>query len=81
MLGQDVHINAEVTSLPALSAHADADELMSWLSGFETPPARVFVVHGEPEASSTFSARIQDELGWRSDVVEIDKTYELGGTQ
>ena len=81
MFGQDVHINAEVTSLPALSAHADADELMSWLSGFETPPARVFVVHGEPEASSTFSARIQDELGWRSDVVEIDKTYELGGTQ
>lgn len=78
MFGHDVHIGAEIASLPALSAHADADELMAWLGGFETPPKGTFIVHGEPAASSTFSARIGDELGWRSDVVQTDKSYALG---
>jgi metallo-beta-lactamase family protein len=79
MFGQDVHIGAEIANLPALSAHADADELMTWLDGFETRPTRAFVVHGEPDASDALSARMQDELGWRSDVVESEKTYDLGG--
>ncbi|HBL93811.1 MAG TPA: MBL fold metallo-hydrolase [Hyphomonas sp.] len=80
MFGQDIRIGAEVTSLPALSAHADADELMSWLGEFETQPTRAFIVHGEPDASDALSTRIEDELGWRSDVVAIDKSYDLGGS-
>ena len=51
MFGQMVDIRAEVTNLPALSAHADCDELLRWLGGFEKPPRRTFVVHGEPVAS------------------------------
>ena len=79
MFGKEVEIRAEIASLPALSAHADADELMKWLGGFAAPPARTFIVHGEPEASSHFHDRIQEDLGWRSDVVGIDKTYDLAG--
>ncbi len=52
---------------------------MTWLDGFETRPTRAFVVHGEPDASDALSARMQDELGWSSDVVESEKTYDLGG--
>ena len=79
MFGHDVHIGAEIASLPALSAHADADELISWLGGFEKRPAKAFIVHGEPDASEALSTRMQDELGWRTDVVAIEKAYELGG--
>ena len=52
--GEIVPVRAEVASLDMFSAHADRDELMRWLGGFEAPPRTTFVTHGEPEASDTF---------------------------
>jgi metallo-beta-lactamase family protein len=50
-----------------LSAHADGDELMRWLSVFKRAPRRVFIVHGEPEASKALRVRIERELaGYRA---------------
>jgi len=48
----------------ALSAHADADELIAWMRGFARPPRRVFLVHGEDGARAALAARIRTELGW-----------------
>ncbi|TXI32591.1 MAG: MBL fold metallo-hydrolase, partial [Aquipseudomonas alcaligenes] len=56
--GQWLPINAEIAELPMLSAHADSDELMRWLSGFQRAPRRVFVVHGEADASEALRERI-----------------------
>lgn len=64
--GAWVPVNAEVAELPMMSAHADSDELLRWLSGFERPPRQVFVVHGEPDASEALRERIQRELGWNA---------------
>ena len=36
--GQVVKINAEVTKLENMSAHADSNELMDWLNGFQNKP-------------------------------------------
>ncbi len=63
-------VRAAIHSLDALSAHADADEIIGWLEGFETPPRHTFVTHGEPAAADAMRLRIQDELGWRSSVPE-----------
>ncbi len=68
--GEYVPVRAEVSHLEGFSGHADADELLDWLRGFEAPPERCFVVHGEPEAADTLRSRIQDELGWRVRVPE-----------
>lgn len=64
--GSWVPINAEVAELPMMSAHADSDELLQWMSGFAKPPKRVFVVHGEPDASEALRERIQRELEWNA---------------
>lgn len=66
--GRWIAVQAEVTELPMLSAHADSDELMRWLSGFREKPRQVLIVHGEPEASEALRERIQRELGWRASV-------------
>ena len=63
--------------LPMLSAHADADEIMRWLSGFEAPPVETFIVHGEPAASEALRDRISRELGWRSTVAVQSAAYSL----
>ena len=75
--GQWVPVNAEVAELPMLSAHADSGELMRWLSGFQRPPKRVFIVHGEPEASEALRERIQRELGWQATVPRQDQVFKL----
>jgi len=75
--GQWVTVNAEIAELPMLSAHADSDELMRWLSGFQRAPQRVFVVHGEPDASEALRERIQRELGWQAAVPLPQQTYDL----
>lgn len=70
-------VRAPITQLEGLSGHADADELMAWLKGFEHPPAKVYVVHGEPSAADALRSRIQDELGWRAQVPEHGSTVTL----
>ena len=59
-----VPIRAEIANLPMLSAHADADEILRWLGGFQRPPIRTFIVHGEGRAPDTLRDRIVADLGW-----------------
>lgn len=72
-----IPVNAEVAHLDMLSAHADADELMRWLSGSPRPPRKVFIVHGEAEASEALRVRIGRELGWASVVPRLDQEFSL----
>ncbi|MGE3249642.1 MAG: MBL fold metallo-hydrolase RNA specificity domain-containing protein [Hyphomonadaceae bacterium] len=77
MFGEWVPIRAEIADLPQLSAHADADELMRWLRGFDRPPRRLFIVHGEPIASEALRTRVQRELEWDVRVVDPMRRYRL----
>jgi metallo-beta-lactamase family protein len=70
IFGEYIAIKAQVSHLEGFSGHADANELMDWLHGFEKPPSHTFVVHGEPEASDTLRLRIADQLGWTVKVPE-----------
>jgi metallo-beta-lactamase family protein len=64
MHGEYVPVRAQVGNLDMLSAHADADELLRWLRGFEEPPRMTFVTHGEPVAADALRHRIEEELKW-----------------
>lgn len=77
IFGEWVPINAEVANLAMLSAHADADELIRWASGFSTAPRRVFVVHGEPQPADTLRLRLDREFGWPGVVPRQGQLFEL----
>lgn len=62
--GQDVLVAAEVRNIDALSAHADADEIVEWLKSARIAPRRTFITHGEPRAAQALQGRISKELGW-----------------
>lgn len=76
MHGRYVPVHAEIVDLPAFSAHADADDLLAWLRGGRRPDT-VFVVHGEPSASSALRDRIELELGWNAVVPTLDERVRL----
>jgi metallo-beta-lactamase family protein len=75
--GQWIPIRAEVADLSMLSAHADADEILRWLSGFRHPPKKTFIVHGEPHASDALRARISDRLGWTCVLPQMMESHQL----
>jgi metallo-beta-lactamase family protein len=62
--GEDVAVRAEVIDLKQLSAHAGRSELLRWLGGFQAPPRRTFLVHGEPESLAAFQATIESTFHW-----------------
>lgn len=77
VLGEVVDVKAAVKKLPALSAHADADELMEWLRTAPKPPQAVFLTHGEPAAQDALAQRIRTELGHTVHVPEPDEVVTV----
>ncbi len=75
--GQWIPVRAEIAELSNLSAHADANELLRWLSGFRHTPSKVFIVHGEDDASEALRVRIDRELGWHAIVPRQNQVFEL----
>lgn len=68
MHGQQIPINAEVAMLDGLSAHADEEEILTWLRGMKSKPRMTFVTHGEPEGASALQLAIREKLGWTCEV-------------
>lgn len=70
LFGEDIPVHAGIHSIEGLSAHADQAALLNWARHFSRPPARTFVVHGEPQAAQALAERLQHTLGWRAAIPE-----------
>lgn len=85
VLGEEIAVKAQIKSLDGFSAHADANQIMSWLGEITSPkPAKIFIVHGEATAQGALKSRIQKELGiecyvpFRGDLAKITgRTAEI----
>lgn len=59
MHGQDVAIHAKVIVVDGFSAHADAGEIMDWVTAAPALPRTVFITHGEVDASDALAERLR----------------------
>lgn len=67
--GQMIPVKAQIRQIDALSAHADRSELVRWAGTFAPhAPSRVFLTHGEPEASESIAALLHETYGWETRV-------------
>jgi metallo-beta-lactamase family protein len=62
--GHFVPVAAHIEKIDSMSAHADRHEVLRWLRTLPGPPARLCLVHGEPQAMDAMKALIHDDLGW-----------------
>jgi metallo-beta-lactamase family protein len=76
IFGENVPAKAKVFTINGLSAHADRDELLRWLSGFKVPPQQTFVVHGEAESANPLKETLV-EKGWNATVPHYLENVEL----
>ena len=77
MHGQDIPVRASVLSIQGLSAHADSDDLVRWVGSAASRPGRVFVTHGEPEASAALARRLRHELKLQVAAPALGEEFEL----
>jgi metallo-beta-lactamase family protein len=75
--GEWVPVAATIGRLDSMSAHADANEILTWLGGFKAAPRQTFIVHGEPVAQDALGARIAAELGWSHMAPEHHQRVEI----
>jgi metallo-beta-lactamase family protein len=78
IFGLDYAVHAAIHTLSGFSAHGDYEEILRWLRGFNSPPRRIFLVHGEPSAMESMKENIQSTFGgWEVKTPEYLETVEL----
>ncbi len=79
IFGDEIPLRARVEILNGYSAHADRNELTTWLAsvrkGSKRPP-RVWLVHGEPPAQDALAERLRGD-GYRVDAPVQGAKVEL----
>jgi metallo-beta-lactamase family protein len=68
IFGEPIAVRAKVFTIGGFSAHADQADLLEWISHFENPHMRIYVIHGERNISEDFSKVIQERLGFTASV-------------
>lgn len=75
--GKEYEVKAEIISIEGLSAHADQEELLGWMSKLKRAPEKIFIVHGEPAAARTFREKIRARYGWESVIPKLFDIEEI----
>ena len=60
--GKMHRVSARIEKINGFSAHADRNELLSWVDAITDRPKCVFVTHGETEAAISFAELIENRL-------------------
>lgn len=77
MFGENVPVNAEIKYVSGFSGHADYQEILAWLMGFNKRPERVFLVHGEDGPRDALAEHIRRHLKWSVTIPEEGESVEL----
>jgi metallo-beta-lactamase family protein len=75
--GQHIDLKAQVKNISGFSGHADYKEILAYLMGFNRPPDKTFVVHGEAESSQSMAEKIRQQFGWEVVVPAFGDSFEL----
>ncbi|NOZ63468.1 MAG: MBL fold metallo-hydrolase [Caldiserica bacterium] len=73
--GEIYPVQARIEKINGFSAHADRDELLKWAASFNNIRGKIFVVHGEEEASQDFARLMKEKL--KSDSIVPEYLQEV----
>jgi metallo-beta-lactamase family protein len=74
---REVSVAATIDHLDSMSAHADATEIMRWLSNFTAAPTMTCLVHGEPTALTALQTRITTEKQWLVHIAQYQEQITI----
>jgi metallo-beta-lactamase family protein len=75
--GQSYPVRIRIEKIEGFSAHAGMDDLKRWLGGFDSPPRRVFLTHGEQDSISSLADYIRSKDGWQVTAPQYMEEFEI----
>ncbi len=76
IFGEEIAVKATIHNFTGLSAHADRDGLLKWISSFNRKPDKVFVAHGEDSICDKFVGSL-DNMGFSAVSPLYKSAYNL----
>ncbi|MBY0109491.1 MAG: MBL fold metallo-hydrolase [Candidatus Babeliaceae bacterium] len=70
-------VKAEIKTIEMLSAHADYNEILDWLSYFKNQPKKIFLNHGELESAGSLKKKIEERFGWSVVIPKYLESFTL----
>lgn len=77
LYGQYYKVKAKIENLEGLSAHADQNGLINWLSALKEKPEKIFIVHGEPQSADMLRVKIKDVYGWDCEIPVLNECVTI----
>ncbi|MDD3763628.1 MAG: MBL fold metallo-hydrolase [Nevskiales bacterium] len=74
--GDPIHVAARIHTIHGLSAHADANHLMSWYKSCPNRPP-VALTHGEPQSTEALAGAIEEQCGIRARIPRFGDRIKL----
>jgi len=66
IMGEDVHVNANIAFISGYSGHKDSDHLIEFVADTAKTLKEVFVVMGEPKSAMFLSQKLRDNFGLKA---------------
>lgn len=77
LLGEQIDVGLQVHNLGGFSGHADRENLLTWINGFQKKPKEIFIVHGETEGAESLAQSINDRFGIKTTIPNLDDKFEI----
>lgn len=75
--GKYYPVNANILLIEGLSAHGDQNDLINWLSELESKPKKVFLIHGENNATDELKIKINETYGYDCVIPSLEQIIEI----
>lgn len=75
--GKYYPVKAKVHEILGMSAHGDQEDLLNWLSELKTKPEKIFLVHGENQATDELRIKIKERYGFECTVPLLVQVVEI----
>lgn len=78
LFNETKEVKAEISAIPGLSAHADSDDLLQFLSSQDPAKVKaVFIVHGEFESQEGFKIKLENKGFKNVFIPKPQETFQL----
>lgn len=75
--GKYYPVRATIKTIESLSAHADQEDLINWMSSIKNIPEMVYLIHGEHTPLDAFRVKIKDTYGWNVKIPKLTDVDKL----